>query len=165
MIDFINSDDVRKAFRGSHIDGDNKKLYLYALRNMGLTWNKYEAASDKNKGTFQKWVNDYIQSILNNESCMTIFVEGYNMQLLLEEFSRAEKDSPLLKVARLCLTSVQCWALQLRYREIGWSLAEIAHSLHYRNKQQAQREINKAVKTLYEFLRKNGHGLLLAGNK
>lgn len=165
MIDFINSDDVRKAFRGPHIDGDNKKLYMYALKQMNISWNKYDTASDKNKSTLKTWVNDYIQSILKDDQCMSIFVEGYNMQLLLEEFSRAEKGSPLLKMARLCLTSVQCWALQLRYREIGWSLSEIAHSLHYRNKQQAQREINKAIKIFYEFLRKNGHGLLLAGNE
>ena len=110
MIDFINSDDVRKAFGGSHIDRDNRKLYVYALKNMGLTWGKYEAAPDKQKGIFQKWVGDYIQSILDNECCMSIFVEGYNMQLLLEEFSRAGKDSPLLKMARLCLTSVSVGA-------------------------------------------------------
>lgn len=165
MIDFINADDVRKALGSPHIDGDNRQLYLYVLKNMGLTWNKYDTASDKNKSTLKMWVEDYIQGILKDDQCMTIFVEGYNIQLLLEEFSRAEKDSPLLKMARLCLTSVQCWALQLRYREIGWSLSEIAHSLHYRNKQQAQREINKAVKIFYDFLRKNGHGLLVAGNE
>lgn len=133
--------------------GDERALYKFILRQLGLTWFQWERLDAYEQLEAKTKVFDYIDLLLSDQGAdeLNRLTFDYNCRLFAITYTQAQRYDSIMAVVAVVCTRDEAVLLHCHYRE-GYSYGQLASMYGFKAKQRVCDLVNGIVRKVVSML-------------